>query len=195
MGIKDLDKELPNELLYEKGTQSSMFTLILSGKVTIFVGSENFRSDISSWSVLGAGALQKKEWVPDYSAFVSDGPCRCIRIERDSFIEASDASVFERRVNENKVGTALSATDSTDVDGSSVGESTRIVSSETSSIEGLASSRRKKILARLFHSERSCLVDPTTTSSKKEGKSEKLPVVQFAEQHPKSDDDEEEHKK
>jgi len=113
---QELDKELPNELLYEKGTPSSTFTLVISGKVTILVGSENFRSDISSWSVLGAGALQKNEWIPDYSAFVSDGPCRCIRIERDSFIESSDASVFERRIAENKVGAALSVTDSVEGD-------------------------------------------------------------------------------
>jgi len=117
---QELDNELPNELLYEKGAPNSTFTLIISGRVTILVGSENFRSDISSWSVLGAGALQKNEWIPDYSAFVSDGPCRCIRIKRDSFIESSDASVFERRIAENKVDAALSVTDSAEGDMTSI---------------------------------------------------------------------------
>merc|ERR1712188_77660 len=113
---QDLGKSLPNELLYEKGVLSDTFTLILSGKVTILVGSENFRSDLSSWSILGSGALQNKEWFPDYSAFVSDGPCRCIRIKRDGFVESADASVFERRMIENKVGAALSVTSSAEGD-------------------------------------------------------------------------------
>ena len=144
---QDLDKELPNELLYEKSVSNDTFTLILSGKVTIFVGSENFRSDISSWSVLGSKALHDKQWAPDYSAFVSDGPCRCIQIHRDAFIEGSDASVLERRISENKIVAPLSVTSSVDDDAFSDGESTRSI---TSSIDGNVPNRRKTVLARIF---------------------------------------------
>mmetsp|Transcript_20926 Transcript_20926/g.45562 ORF Transcript_20926/g.45562 Transcript_20926/m.45562 type:complete len:771 (-) Transcript_20926:2372-4684(-) len=139
---QDLDKELPNELLYEKNIPSDTFTLILSGRVTILVGSENFRSDLSSWSVLGSKAIEGGNWVSDYSAFVSDGPCRCIQIHRAAFIEFSDASVFERRVSENKIASALSMTSSNDVD----------ARSSTSSRDVTVPNRRKVVLERLFRS-------------------------------------------
>ena len=142
----ELDKALPNELLYEKSVLSDTFTLILSGKVTIFVGSENFRSDISSWSVMGGRALEDKEWSPDYSAFVSDGPCRFIRIHRDAFNEAADASIFERRIaesNTNVVRQALSVASSYDIN-----DDTRSMTSEKS---GKVSDRRKDVLAKLFN--------------------------------------------
>jgi metal transporter CNNM len=155
----ELDKNLPNELLYEKNVQSDTFTLILSGKVTIFVGSENFRSDVSSWSVLGAKALEDTSWSPDYSAFVSDGPCRCIQIKRESFVAASDASVVERRVvaeSETKslrsqphastsywVSDIVSTTSSNEVY-----EDAQTTSEQ--SMEGRVPNRRQDVLARLF---------------------------------------------
>jgi hypothetical protein len=157
---QDLDKDLPNELIYEKNVPSDTFTLILSGKITIFVGSENFRSDVSSWSVLGSKALEDKQWAPDYSAFVSDGPCRCIQIHRDAFIEASDASDFERRLAESNANVdaprastsywtseALSVTSSNEAN-----EDAR--STDARSIDGKVANRRKDVLARLFNNSK-----------------------------------------
>eukprot|EP00537_Pseudo-nitzschia_pungens_P002065 CAMPEP_0172358712 /NCGR_PEP_ID=MMETSP1060-20121228/3006_1 /TAXON_ID=37318 /ORGANISM="Pseudo-nitzschia pungens, Strain cf. cingulata" /LENGTH=742 /DNA_ID=CAMNT_0013080045 /DNA_START=442 /DNA_END=2670 /DNA_ORIENTATION=- len=156
---QDLAKDLPDELLYEKNVPSDTFTLILSGKVTILVGSENFRSELSSWSVIGSNALEDSNWVPDYSAFVSDGPCRCIQIHRTDFFESSDSSVFERRVAENKIRPALSVTSSNDAD----------ARSSSSLRDVTAPNRRKVLLTRLFHSTTSLInednddfeVDPT----------------------------------
>lgn len=189
---QDLDKELPNELMYQKGVPSDAFTLILSGKVTIFVGSENFRSDLSSWSVMGSKALDDIPWAPDYSAFVSDGPCRCIQIHKPAFIECSDASVMERRIAENKIAPALSVASSTEAD-------------TTASLDGSnrIPNRRKDLLNRLFNStsnivqddddddDQDGVVDPTPPSSpsvKENGdlKPEETmpsakPVVQFVE--------------
>mmetsp|Transcript_12497 Transcript_12497/g.26443 ORF Transcript_12497/g.26443 Transcript_12497/m.26443 type:complete len:341 (-) Transcript_12497:217-1239(-) len=147
---QELHKDLPNDLLYQKNVPSDTFTLILSGKITIFVGSENFRSDVSSWSVLGSSALHDMQWKPDYTAFVSDGPCRCIQIHRDSFVEAMDSSFVERRTSEYAtMGPSLSVTSSNDGDGKS------ITSSKGSKVEH---NRRKTILARLFSSQHN-LVD------------------------------------
>lgn len=151
---QDLDKELPNELLYEKGVPSNLFTLILSGKATVLAGSENFRSDVSSWSILGSGAFQTTTgWIPDYTAFVSGGPLRCIQIDRDSFVESSHDSVFERRVTEKEINRASFATALIEGDVAGLGETDPSISS---SIDGsVTSNRRKTLLARLsqFHSE------------------------------------------
>jgi len=156
---QDLDKQLPNELLYEKNVPSDTFTLILSGKVTIFVGSENFRSDISSWAVLGARALEDKEWAPDYSAFVSDGPCRCLQIHRAPSIEAADASLFERRISENnairnypRTGISQWTKEVLSVASSSV-DGLEDTSSIASSMDGKVANRRKTVLARIYDSK------------------------------------------
>ena len=160
---QELDQLLPNELLYEKNVHSETFTLILSGKVTILVGSENFRSDVSSWSVLGTKALADKEWAPDYSAFVSDGPCRCLQIRRSAFVEASDASVFERRIAEGNVtrhhsrsSTSVWTTEVQSVASSNDAfeDARSMTSSMDGKKDGKAPNRRKDVLARLFkHSD------------------------------------------
>jgi len=84
------------DLIYVKETPSDICTLILSGKVTIMAGAENFRSDVSSWAVLAPSALIDPCYTPDFNAFVSSGPCRCLRFTRARFSAAVDASTAER---------------------------------------------------------------------------------------------------
>ena len=86
------DLPAPSKLLYEKGMKSNVCTLVLQGKITVLAGEDNFRSDISSWSVLATGALREKNYTPDFSAYVSSGPCRCLQFNRDIFRAACDAS-------------------------------------------------------------------------------------------------------
>jgi hypothetical protein len=88
---------LPYDLLYKQGEHSDACTLVLVGKVTVVVGADQFRSDVSSWCLLAANALDDINFKPDFSAFVSAGPCRCIQIARARFAAAVDASATERR--------------------------------------------------------------------------------------------------
>jgi hypothetical protein len=99
---------------------------VLSGKVTMLVGADNVRLDLSSWSVLGSSALEsngKHQYAPDYSAYVSTGPCRCIQIKQDAFVDLSATSAFERKISlgDNKViaGNMLAARASLVEDGDS----------------------------------------------------------------------------
>ena len=140
----ELGKPLPNDLLYEKGVASDTFTLILSGRVTVLVGDENFRTDLSPWSVLGRKAFENPTFDPDFSAFVSDGPCRCLCFKHDKFVEAVDASAIERRVSE--------------VQGAAPTEEIR----HSSSFDAVSASssadppnNRQKLIARLFKKESS----------------------------------------
>lgn len=112
---REVGEKLPKELLYEKDKPSDVCTLILGGKVTILVGSENFRSDISSWSVLGKAAFENAAFAPDFTAYVSDGPCKCLRIKRSEYDSAVDASTVERQTLAEprlSAGRRLSATGS-----------------------------------------------------------------------------------
>mmetsp|Transcript_17179 Transcript_17179/g.22304 ORF Transcript_17179/g.22304 Transcript_17179/m.22304 type:complete len:632 (+) Transcript_17179:194-2089(+) len=90
---QDIDEEIPSELLYHKGTSSQICTLVLSGKVTVFAGQDQFRSDVGAWSVLGAQTLTDSSYIPDYTAFVSGGPCRCLQISREDLLVASDTII------------------------------------------------------------------------------------------------------
>jgi len=90
---QDIDEEIPSELLYHKGTPSQICTLVLSGKVTVFAGQDQFRSDVGAWSVLGAQTLTDPSYIPDYTAFVSGGPCRCLQISREDLLVASDTII------------------------------------------------------------------------------------------------------
>mmetsp|Transcript_17743 Transcript_17743/g.25045 ORF Transcript_17743/g.25045 Transcript_17743/m.25045 type:complete len:835 (-) Transcript_17743:264-2768(-) len=92
---KEIGQILPESLIYKKKTPNDVCTLILSGKMTVLAGSENFRSDISSWSVLASKALIDSKYIPDFSAYVSSGPCRCLCLKREIFAAAVDASALE----------------------------------------------------------------------------------------------------
>merc|ERR1711862_203081 len=87
MNIPSSDK-----LLYESGVPADKCTIILSGKVTVLAGKEQIRSDASNWSVLAARALSDSNYTPDFTAYASSSPCRCICISKDDFAMAMDAS-------------------------------------------------------------------------------------------------------
>lgn len=113
---QEVGQILPSDLMYEKDVPSDLCTLIVTGKVTVLAGADNFRSDVSSWCLLGAGALSDSNYTPDFSAFVSSGPCRCIRISRSRFAAAVDASATERRTHHTAsvgVGSELPALNTT----------------------------------------------------------------------------------
>jgi len=93
---RELGKSLPENLLYERGKETEVCTLLLGGKVTVIVGEEGFRTDVSAWSVLGASALSRSHYIPDFTGYVSSGPCRCVQFTRAAFLKAIDASAVEK---------------------------------------------------------------------------------------------------
>lgn len=93
---QEVGDDLPTDLLYEKDIAADFCTLILSGKVTVLAGAENFRADVSSWSVLAPNALTDPNFTPDFTAYVSSDPCRVLRFSRHAFMAAVDASAVER---------------------------------------------------------------------------------------------------
>jgi len=95
--VQQLSKDLPDDLLYERGVQTNTCTLVLSGKLTVIAGQDNFRSDVSSWSLLAGNALLSKHYTPDFTSFVSSGPCRCLQITEARFASAVDASQLEKQ--------------------------------------------------------------------------------------------------
>lgn len=106
---QNLDEELPSDLLYKKGEATYVCTLILSGKVTIFAGQDKFRSDVGAWTLLGSQALTDPDYMPDFTAYVAESPCRCLQIPRDSFNAALNIGSGNGRymLSNDSIGTEL----------------------------------------------------------------------------------------
>lgn len=79
-----------DDFLYKRGEAATSATLILSGKVVILAGSDEFRSEVGPWSVLGMHALYgdtlsapgitATAYTPDFSAFIVSDTLRCVRL-------------------------------------------------------------------------------------------------------------------
>ena len=85
------------QVLYSRGVPSSMFTLIMQGKVVIHAGSESFESELGPWSTLGNKALacdESNPYVPDFYATVS-GDCRLLTIDRTEYRAALIAAKID----------------------------------------------------------------------------------------------------
>jgi metal transporter CNNM len=85
---REIGQELPQDLLYEKGVRTNVCTLILSGKVTVITGADEFRTDVSFWTLLGISSLHDPQYEPDFTAFVCKGPCKCLQFSRENFTAA-----------------------------------------------------------------------------------------------------------
>jgi metal transporter CNNM len=107
VSAKEIYEFLPSKLLYEKDMPTEKCTLILGGKVTVIAGKDNFRSDLSSWSLLAPRALTDDLYTPDFSAYVSSGPCRCLQFTRDIFCAAIAATDLEASPQESSTGSDL----------------------------------------------------------------------------------------
>lgn len=94
------------DILYKRNKPSNVCTLILSGRVTVQAGKDQFRSEIGPWSLLGADSLELEdgEYVPDYTAFVSSDSVRCLVITKANmrkcwlgFDDVFDANTHRKR--------------------------------------------------------------------------------------------------
>lgn len=92
-----LGQDLPDDLVYAKGESTNICSLILSGRMTVITGSDEFRTDVGSWTLLGISALKDPLYECDFQAFVCNGPCRCLQFTREKYVKALDASICEKR--------------------------------------------------------------------------------------------------
>lgn len=95
-------QDLPNDLLYKQGATTDVCTLILGGKVTVLAGKDKFKSEVSSWSVLGGQIFQQNEYQPDFSAYVSHGPCRVLRFTKVKYEEVTHATTNQQQELQQK---------------------------------------------------------------------------------------------
>lgn len=100
---EDEDEPRSADFLYKKGEVSDYMIMILTGRVRILSGKDNFRSDAGPWTVIGSDALiikndgnkgkqsmqkQKEPFVPDFTAYIASDHLRYIKISRADFAKA-----------------------------------------------------------------------------------------------------------
>ncbi|CAJ03458.1 conserved hypothetical protein [Leishmania major strain Friedlin] len=94
--LPDLSTADPARVLYRAGQPSSTFTLVLSGGVEVTIGREKIRTELRSFSDLGADVLLSgAPFLPDYTAVVSR-TSRLIRITH------ADVVMVEKKLNEHR---------------------------------------------------------------------------------------------
>lgn len=105
-GLEDDDKQ--NVWLYREGVPSSVFTLIISGRVEVLAGKESINVEMSSWSLLAADALSTDLFIPNFS-------CRVVldstlmQISREAFLEI--LQICNSHANEASTSALISALD------------------------------------------------------------------------------------
>jgi hypothetical protein len=75
-------RPLAEDILYKRHKISSTCTLVLTGKVGILAGKEEFASSVTSWSILAADALVLPEgtYSPEFTAFIASDTVRLIQM-------------------------------------------------------------------------------------------------------------------
>lgn len=87
--VKLIDKPAKtDEPLYQRGTPSPYFTLVLQGKVDIQSGTEGFRSEGGPFTYMGLNALKTDNFVPDFTARVLVANVQVLRIKRKQYEDA-----------------------------------------------------------------------------------------------------------
>eukprot|EP00899_Mesostigma_viride_P005796 jgi/Mesvir1/15217/Mv06447-RA.1 len=65
--------------VYDKGRPVDLFTLVISGKITVLAGAEGFESELGPWSCIANRALGPDVYIPDFSA-IAYGACRLLQV-------------------------------------------------------------------------------------------------------------------
>lgn len=75
-------KPSPEDILYRKGVPTSFCTLILSGKITVVTGRDNFSIDLGPWSIIAADCLvmMQSQYFPDFVAYIASDSVRAVRL-------------------------------------------------------------------------------------------------------------------
>ena len=77
-------KVVPEDILFKRNESTQRCILVLSGKVVIHAGKDQFRSEMGPWSLLGADALSVPDgqFSPDFSAFILSDSIRFLVITK-----------------------------------------------------------------------------------------------------------------
>ncbi|KAF4669399.1 Metal transporter cnnm2 [Perkinsus chesapeaki] len=80
--------ETDNAWIYRRGVETDMCCIVLTGRLAVLAGQDQFRSESGAFSVLAIEALLHEHYSPDFSARVGSEKVRCINIRRSLYNDA-----------------------------------------------------------------------------------------------------------
>ncbi|EPY19812.1 CBS and cyclic nucleotide-binding protein domain-containing protein [Strigomonas culicis] len=87
-GLDLEDKQ--NVWLYREGVPSTVFTLVISGRLEVFAGKEGIALEMSSWSVVATDALTMELFIPTFNCRVVQDSM-LLQITKESFVDILSA--------------------------------------------------------------------------------------------------------
>mmetsp|Transcript_1144 Transcript_1144/g.1853 ORF Transcript_1144/g.1853 Transcript_1144/m.1853 type:complete len:655 (-) Transcript_1144:172-2136(-) len=96
-----MDAPANEDILFKRGKMSKACALILSGKITVLAGKDEFHSELGPWSIVGSDAVKLPEgtYLPDFTAFVSSDTVRCLWITKSEI-----TALLNGKPDENEQG-------------------------------------------------------------------------------------------
>mmetsp|Transcript_34380 Transcript_34380/g.72913 ORF Transcript_34380/g.72913 Transcript_34380/m.72913 type:complete len:736 (+) Transcript_34380:56-2263(+) len=90
-----------NDFLYERGVEVDMCTVVLTGRITVLAGRDEFQSEAGTFMVVASGALVSSgPFLPDFSAYVATSRVRCLQIPRATYDQVlSDGAIIEPTIS------------------------------------------------------------------------------------------------
>eukprot|EP00602_Paraphysomonas_sp_CaronLab_P000396 CAMPEP_0185032998 /NCGR_PEP_ID=MMETSP1103-20130426/21585_1 /TAXON_ID=36769 /ORGANISM="Paraphysomonas bandaiensis, Strain Caron Lab Isolate" /LENGTH=635 /DNA_ID=CAMNT_0027569117 /DNA_START=55 /DNA_END=1959 /DNA_ORIENTATION=- len=104
------------DILFKRGKMSKACALILSGKITVLAGKDEFHSELGPWSIVGADAVKLPEgtYLPDFTAFVSSETVRCLWITKSEITQllsgkpdGNDQGRYRRRAQQQRAKSSV----------------------------------------------------------------------------------------
>jgi len=78
-------EEDENRKIYEKGVKADFAVVVLTGRIEIQIGENEFRRDAGSLSIIAPEALFSDTYVPDFTAIIGTEKARIVVIEKKVF--------------------------------------------------------------------------------------------------------------
>ncbi|CAM9443864.1 unnamed protein product, partial [Ectocarpus fasciculatus] len=77
----------PDDILFDKSLPSDHCILVMAGKVVVYAGHDQFRSELGAWSVIGFDALRSKDstFSPDFTAYILSDNIRYVLLTKEMF--------------------------------------------------------------------------------------------------------------
>eukprot|EP00189_Rhodosorus_marinus_P011970 CAMPEP_0184742318 /NCGR_PEP_ID=MMETSP0315-20130426/5274_1 /TAXON_ID=101924 /ORGANISM="Rhodosorus marinus, Strain UTEX LB 2760" /LENGTH=404 /DNA_ID=CAMNT_0027213073 /DNA_START=939 /DNA_END=2153 /DNA_ORIENTATION=+ len=75
-------------LVYKRNVPAMEATLIITGRLEVFAGSDGIHSEVGPWTLLGAKALVNELYQADFTARVIEYPLRVLKIHRKQYRNA-----------------------------------------------------------------------------------------------------------
>jgi hypothetical protein len=103
-------KTRPGNIIYQRGIKSDLCLLILSGKMTIISGRDEFKLEIGSWTLLGLDSfIGEPEYTPDFTGYIQSKSVKYLEFRHDIIEEVKLKAMERERERQRQCDEALSS--------------------------------------------------------------------------------------